>query len=120
MFSRIRGFVGFGLRSPVFSTSQLGYDYSYCFVDGSQKNNPQTDHHLFSVDRSRVRGLAWRKLTLEESRKLKRGDAVIVRMDSGECLSAQFLDTSHFGPKILFDGRSDFTLVWENMVGIYE
>ena len=25
-----------------------------------------------------------------------------------------------FGPKILFDGRSDFTLVWENMVGIYE
>ena len=90
MFSRIRGFVGFGLRSPVFSTSQLGCDYSYCFVDGSQKNNPQTDHHLFSLNRSRVRGLAWRKLTLEESSKLKRGDAVIVRMDSGNAFRLSF------------------------------
>src|SRR3974390_1861113 len=54
----IRRFVGFGLRSPIIATRYFGYNYNYCFVDGSQKNNPQTDHHIYSVDRSRVLGIA--------------------------------------------------------------
>jgi hypothetical protein len=53
----IRRFIGFGLRSPVVATQFLGYNYKYCFVDGSQKNNPKTENHAFSVNRSRVLGL---------------------------------------------------------------
>jgi hypothetical protein len=53
----IRRFIGFGLRSPVMATQYLGFDYTYCFVDGSQKNNPKTEKHAFSVNRSRVLGL---------------------------------------------------------------
>ena len=53
----IRRFIGFGLRSPVMATQYLGFNYNYCFVDGSQKNNPKTENHAFSVNRSRVLGL---------------------------------------------------------------
>ena len=50
-------FVGFGRRSPIIATYYLGYNYSYCFVDGSQKSNPQSGHHIYSVHRSRVLGV---------------------------------------------------------------
>ena len=54
----VRRFVGFGLRNPIIATKYLGFNYSFCFVEGSQKNNPQTGHHIFSVSRSRVLGIA--------------------------------------------------------------
>ena len=54
----VRRFVGFGLRSPLIVNHYRGYNYDFCMIEGSQKNNPQTAHHIFSVDRSRVLGIA--------------------------------------------------------------
>jgi hypothetical protein len=52
--AQVKGFRGFGTRSPLCATASLGPDYSYFFVDGGRENNPQTAHHVYAVDRSRL------------------------------------------------------------------
>jgi hypothetical protein len=54
----VRKIFGFGLRHPLMATGYLGHNYEYINVIGGHPNNRQTQHHLYEVHKSRIRGLA--------------------------------------------------------------
>jgi hypothetical protein len=54
----VRKFTGFGLRHLLIATSHMGYNYDHFFVDASDPTKPHSQHHRYTVDRSRFCGLA--------------------------------------------------------------
>ena len=54
----VREIIAFGLRSPLIATARSGYNYNYFFVEGSHPTNPKTQNYLYSVHKTRFRGLA--------------------------------------------------------------
>jgi hypothetical protein len=59
------------------------------------------------------------KMTVEEWKKIKSGDAVFVQLESGECRPARFVTGAHFfSAKVIFEGETEPTIVAAKNIGL--